>query len=330
MINNIRNKYKKHIEIIIRFSLYQKEKKEKQNKLFSELKERNKESVYLINSELIENFKDFFEYQKIEMLISPQLDQKTINSKSDNEYFENIISKIPNEYFNKFLIKKNKILEEKKIKGVNFEISKIKPEQKLIDIKSFSNFQIVNQVIYGKLMVLEYNFPQIQADLYYPGNNKLIISFQNQISCDEIGFINEQDIFIPEYILYYINNNVDVSKINLFANNFNNNSTSNLIYDVDGNLVGYCYSKKDLNKQIELEEYNINNNNNIDEQENKKYNISPKKISDTQSDNINENDSNKNIKISNPENKDEAEKISNLKGNNNNEENIQTFQDINL
>ena len=83
----------------------------------------------------------------------------------------------------------------------------------------FSNFQIVTNKIIGKLMNLEYNLNLIKADLYFIGNNKLLLSFTNQISCDEIGFINEQNLFIPEYILYYTKNNVEVLKLNTFIKN---------------------------------------------------------------------------------------------------------------
>ena len=240
-----------------------------------------------------------------------------INSKSEDKCFENILSNIPNEYFKRFLKGNKKIIEEKKIKDIDIESYKIKLKDKLTDIKFFLNFQILNSKICGKLMDLEYNFTPIKADLYYLRNNKLLLSFQNQISCDEIGFINEQNIFIPEYILYYEKNNIDITKLNLFKENyFNNNSKNELIYD-NKTLVGYCFSKNGLSKQIESKENNINNNLNIGEQTEQNNNLSSPKYSDIQSNDKDINNSNKNINyINNPENKEEIEKDLKKKENN--------------
>ena len=261
LINIIRNKYKDYIEILIRFFIYQKEKTTEENQCFSGTKEQNKESVYLINSKLIEKIKELFEYEKIKEFIIQQMSLEKINSKSDDKCFENIISKIPNECFKKLIGRDLKTIEEEIIKDIkiNFEISKIMLEEKLINIKYFSDFLIVNSMINNKLMNLQNNLPEIKADLYYIGNNKLLLSFPNQISCDEIGIINEQNLFIPEYILYYTKNNVEVSKLNTFIKNlFNNDFTSKPIYDVDKLLIGYCFPKNELNKKIELKENNIN------------------------------------------------------------------------
>ena len=246
-----------------------------------------------------------------------------INSKSDDKCFENIISKIPNECFKKLIGKDLKTIEEEIIKDIkiNFEISKIMLEEKLINIKYFSDFLIVNSMINNKLMNLQNNLLEIKADLYYIGNNKLLLSFPNQISCDEIGIINKQNLFIPEYILYYTKNNVEVSKLNIFIKNlFNNDFKSKPIYDVDKALIGYCFSKNELNKQIELKENNIN----IDERD-KNNNSSFIKNSDIQPDNKDKNDLNN--KINNPEDKKDGQEELNP---NKNEETIkkEIFQDI--
>ena len=136
-INIIRNKYKDHIEILIRFFIYQKELAEGENRCFSGLTEQNKESVFLINSEWLKNLKEFFEYRKLEQFLIKYLEQEKINSNKDDKYYEIILSKIPNEYFNEFICKNEKKFEEKIIKDINCESYKIKFEEKLNEIKFF-------------------------------------------------------------------------------------------------------------------------------------------------------------------------------------------------
>ena len=40
-------------------------------------------------------------------------------------------------------------------------------------------------------------------ELYFIGNKKLYLLFHNDEDIDEIGFINDEGIFIPEYIMEY-------------------------------------------------------------------------------------------------------------------------------
>ena len=266
--NILRDKYKAHIEILLRLLLFQKENKDKGNQCNSELKEQKGEPVFLIKAEWVENFEEFFEYKKIEDYILKKQNNQIINSKSDDKCFENLISNLPNEYFNKLEEKTNKIIDEKKIEDITIESYKIKSEEKLVEIKCFSNFQILNFQIYGKLMSLKYNFIQIKADSYYLGNNKLLLSFQNQISCDEIGYINGKNIFIPENILYYTKPDITFFNLsNFFKNNYDNNTLSKTasIYDDEGSVVGYCYSRYYLISQ-KMTEKNKHDEKKIDEQ----------------------------------------------------------------
>ena len=110
LINEYKNIYKKIIEILIRFFIYQKEKTEKENKLFLEKAEQTKESVFLIDNDWFKNLKDFLEYKKLEEFINQQMNLEKINSKSEDKCFENIISKIPNEYFKIFIVRNKKII----------------------------------------------------------------------------------------------------------------------------------------------------------------------------------------------------------------------------
>ena len=57
---------KEDLEILIELYYYHKILKSKENKSFKELNDDNKETVYLINNNWIENYKSFFEYKDLE------------------------------------------------------------------------------------------------------------------------------------------------------------------------------------------------------------------------------------------------------------------------
>ena len=58
--------FKEDLEIIIELYYYHKILKAKENTSFKELDDENKETVYLINNNWIENYKSFFEYKDLE------------------------------------------------------------------------------------------------------------------------------------------------------------------------------------------------------------------------------------------------------------------------
>ena len=58
--------FKEDLEILIELYYYHKIIKSKENISFKELNDENKETVYLINNNWIENYKSFFEYKDLE------------------------------------------------------------------------------------------------------------------------------------------------------------------------------------------------------------------------------------------------------------------------
>ena len=206
-----KKKYKYQLEILLRLFLYYKDIKEKEKNGITELSEKNKEIVYLINKEWIEKFKIFFEYENFKLFISKEYDLDKINSNCQDEILENVIENLPPEYLNKI---KNKIANNsintisKIIDEITQEEYNVKIEENLVKIKFFTNFQIINQKIQGLLNILGYDANTIKADMYILGNEKILLSFQNQkISkgmCDEFGFINQQNIFSQKFLFYYI------------------------------------------------------------------------------------------------------------------------------
>ena len=287
---NIENKYKNHFEILIRFFLFSKEKKENKNQLFSNLTETNKDQVFLINNDWFEKFKLFFKYKDLESYLNHKLEKININSNCNDELFEKIISDIPSEIFNN--IKQNENIElEKNIDDISLIEYKLKIKEEIVNIKLFNEFQIINTKIFSLLMNLDYNINPIKMDLYFIGNKKLLLRNSNKqmynVICDEIGLINENNIFIPEYILYY----TKITKINslnfFFKNKFQNGTIikdSPLeIFEEKNSLIGYCISLIYLN-DVKNEDPNDENQNDI------KNELFQKEKKDSQSNDENDNE----------------------------------------
>ena len=313
LIEEFKNKYKVHLEMLIRLYILYQDNKEKISNEFLDLKKEEKE-FYLINSEWIEKFKNFFEYDDLVLYLG-KLDRDSINTLFKNNILENQILDLPEEYFNKILAKNEKEIN-KKIEDISQIDVKINIEEKNIDLKLYTNFQIIDQKIFGLLNILEYSYNPNKSDLYFIGNNNMLLRFQNQqiinSICDVIGSLNEQNIFIPEYIFYYNKENIDISSLNLFfINKFNKDPKRENIYTLgsEDSPIGHCYSLNYLkgieeqNKNLETNKENQNMENN-EEKEDK--NIS--KISGNQNDNEN-NSNNSNDDNNNQENIKQDEEL---------------------
>ena len=275
--SDIINKYKKHFEILIRLFFYYKERKNKENISFSDLTESNKESVFIINNNWIEKYKYFFEYKELEFYLEYMLKEGNINSNSNEEAFQNIILNLPLYYVNK--IKSKNIFElENKIKDIDIEENKIMG-QKPVNFKYFINFQIMNQKIYGLLTTLEYIFILRKIDLYIIGNNKLLLINSDQIINNdiyhEIGYINAQNIFIPEYIIENKNNLKLYNLNSFFKHQFIKESESKDKYYINEqlNLLANCFSINYLKNKLESQQPNIDNQNNKKSESKLKGNI---------------------------------------------------------
>ena len=262
IVSNQNFKFKKEIEILIRLYYYHKELKEKKDSS-SYLYYNNKETVYLINKFWIETFKNFYEYKELELILEQINKSSTLFQ--DKIYIgdfliEEIISKIPFNYINK-IIKKNK--DEFNNKPIKYDYNKINDNRR--EIQYLINNQIINNKIYELLNSLGYIISnQIKnTDLYYIENNKLLLLFEfsNSKETIEIGYINNENIFIPEFIIY--NNENDISKtiVNNFLLNYFSKFKSNKsiihIQFIYKNSNLYCYK---LNNTMEI---NDDQNNNV-------------------------------------------------------------------
>ena len=73
------------------------------------------------------------------------------------------------------------------------------------------NIQIINKKIHDALIEAEYETSEISlksCKLYFIGNKRILLLFNSDVVNDnhEIGYINDKNVFIPEYILYNENN----------------------------------------------------------------------------------------------------------------------------
>ena len=127
------------------------------------------------------------------------------------------------------------------------------------------NLIIINYKIYELLISLEYNISnQIKnTDLYSIENNKLVLLFQfPSKEITEIGYINNENIFITEFIIYNNENNISTKTLNNFLlNHFSkfksNKSQSQIQFSYENSNI-YCY------KLNTMEIYDDQNNNVLD------------------------------------------------------------------
>ena len=233
-------------------------------------------------------------------------------------------SKILNHIYLTIIIKRSDADIRKKIEDISQKDIKVNIEGKNIDLKFYPNFQIVNEKIYGLLRLLGYELIQNKIYFYFIGNNNVFLKFQNAHFCDEIGFINEQNIFINEFIIYY-KTDIDISSLNyFFKNQFNKDSEQKDVY-ILGNKntpIGYCFSMKHLNdnKENQQEQEQDNENQNIINNEERVQKLSSKQTDNNDNNEIHSNDDkNNNLYM----------KYLFFQRKNNNEENIKKEEELN-
>ena len=229
LISIIKKKYKKEIEILVRYIIFYKKIREKEESVLSSFEQENKERIFLINNDWMKKFKEFFEFNELASYVLEKLKKEKINFDIE-EKFEEIFSNIPDEYFKKF---KNKTISviEKNIEDIEKEQYKIKT----CCITFFKNFQIINNKVLGKLIELNYDVNQISPDLYIIGKNILLLRFSHQNLekdiCDELGLINGENLFINKWLLNYTNitKDISISTLNSFIKKNLSNNEENLL-----------------------------------------------------------------------------------------------------
>jgi hypothetical protein len=222
--------FKTDLEILIRLFYYYRFLKEKDNLDFKPLKVENNRSVYLINNDWIEKYKSFFEYKDLENYLLQLKDDRSNLIDNDfisEDYIRKLITNLPGEYINKLQSKmKSNNKFDKKEKFKNYEYDKVieTKDGKQKEISYLINNQLINTKIHGLLIKGGYEISDEvkNGDLYFIGNKKILLLFKREIASDnnydEIGYINGKNVFIPEYVLDYTNNDIKLSYFKIFFN----------------------------------------------------------------------------------------------------------------
>ena len=151
------------------------------------------------------------------------------------------------------------------------------------EINYLSNIHIINSKIYDLLNNAGYKLTeQIKSsELYFIGNKKICLLFPDKKEdIDEIGFINIEDIFIPEYIIEYQDknnsNSLDILN-NFFKKEFytfysHKNIDSCEIKDNQNKVIGNCFKLNNNSKNDSEKERNIENPKRKDNEEQINFN----------------------------------------------------------
>jgi len=242
--------FKTDLEILIRIFHYNKYLSEKKNDTFKDIKKEEGEAIYLINISWINEYKSFFDYEKLETYIANYLDNDDIsNNYLSSSKIEKIIKSLPNEYFNK--INKKEKFDKNKI--FNYE----KKETKDNLSYTYNNY-IINTKVHELLISLGYKLNESvkKYELYFIGYNKILLIFSNKFlankDIDEIGYINKSEIFIPEFLMKFNENKFSYTDLNTFLKKDFSNFISDKISeqckmkDVRNYTFGQCYKVKDI------------------------------------------------------------------------------------
>ena len=218
--------FKKDLEILIKLYYNYRFLKEKEITKFDLFDPDNSMLIYLINNNWIEKYKSFYEYKDLENYLlqlnkTNKLYPTNFNSiKAD--YIDKIISILPEDYINK-LKEKNKFEIQDKIDKYETDTIKGTFDGNDREISYYINNQMINYHIYMDLNKIIGKGESLQlknCDTYFIGNNKILL-FNKDIENKnvEIGYINEENIFIAEYIIYSANKIIELSEINSFLQN---------------------------------------------------------------------------------------------------------------
>ena len=209
LVDNLVNKEKLNVfKFLLQLNFYYK----KLNRLYKEPLENNfnLEKGFIINKDLIENYKSYFNFNKIindckkeeiKLLFNKyKKQQNDLKEKNSDNFFTEIFNILKKEYINKLKNEDNDNFN----KLNNCEICNYK--LKVYNNHNFCYFE--NCVIVDeKLFFLLFNNEQIKKkiEIYYLiGDQKLILLFDTFIN---IGTLNNDFVFLPDMLINFKNEN---------------------------------------------------------------------------------------------------------------------------
>ena len=223
-INEIK---KTHVEFVLRLLAFE-------DKLYDKIKKSNEfntmditfENGYMINHQIIDKYKEFYNSQNLKQLIKNDINLKNIylKYKGNNEYInENFVNnfvidslKLPLEYI--------KEIDSKDIDNFLNEIGNkelYRPSYKIYKIHLnkeyfyYENIALLSESL-GKLLLSKVNDPHI-LNKFIPinfmiANGAIYLKLNDRIF---YGYLNNKCIFIPEIIIYFSNEEEFNSFMNL-------------------------------------------------------------------------------------------------------------------
>ena len=269
-------KFKKDIEILIRIYLYNKFLREKENNSLSILNKDYIETIYLVHNSWMDDYKSYFYCQDLDnYLVNYFANKKEVFELciKDNNYsskeIEKILDSLPPDYIDKINEKKN--FDSKK--HFKYEYNQTKEGKNYL-----CNNYIINSVVFELLNEMKYElndlFREFKLCLLI---KKKILLWSDVIDSnkeyDEIGFINNKGIFIPEYILdIKEKNDIFLENLNMFLKNdfpniyLDKNKEFWDIKDKQQITIGNCIklnTKTDESIEVKNEETPVNTSDNL-------------------------------------------------------------------
>ena len=235
----------------------------------------NLKKGFLINKDLIENYNEYFDYNKIEKDCKDNglsLSENNINynEEGDNNKF---LSEIINSLKHKYIEVLKKINDDKFYKINDSNQLKLKLEMKSKNNKDFyyyENCVIINEELFSILCSYNEQFKNNIKDCeitYLTGDKIIIIAFKPFIN---IGFIDDNKKFIPEMVINYNTDNLEkiINDLkyngykrfkNIFEAKYANTKNYSLILneketslELRGNRSEEIITSKDENKTINI------------------------------------------------------------------------------
>ena len=277
-LNEIIN-YSIHLKQLIKIFFFQ-------NEIKSNVEERyNIKKINLISKKIINIYKNIFNYKKLYNFLKNNLNIKDINygSLNNNNDFYKIINELDVDYIEEIIQNENKILSG--FKGIDGNFTELEykinsPSEKYL--KYIINFEIVDKDI--KEFFIENNIAKEEQFIllysYKAEDGRILIIFNNDNNnFYEIGYFNDNEDFIIEYLIdeldninkYYISDYFFNFSIDFFIKNISKESQNIIILDNQNKKTFYYYKIKEKSISKEKKSYlthkgnNINNNiNNFD------------------------------------------------------------------
>ena len=209
----------------------------------------NNNKIYLVNKEVLNKYKNIFNYDYLAKLLKGK---KNIDPNNDNS-FADMVEALDKEYFN--TIKKKDINSELSFKKDDYEFKKVQYEARKPynrNIPYILDFDIIDEEIcsfFIETNILEKN-NYLEAN-YIAGDGEIFFIIKNGFNENiyEIGYFDSNNNFIIEYLLqeYSLNNRENIINffnqkgIKFFINNYSKEEDKNEINTNRNQVICYYY-----------------------------------------------------------------------------------------